>query len=240
MSEIGAIEWAEIRAKILDRSQWWELRKILGLSFFDGDELYSAGVCTGYTPDTLESAYVVHNAGQEFWQYQMSVSIVEFVSSRLRLCYGVGSCEAAMLPELPIDQRCKDLRGADLCYADLSKAFLVHTDLKGADLRYANLRGADLFGADLGDAVLVRANLRGAGMIGAYLAGADLRGADLFGADLRDAILTGADLRGADLRHAKLRCPDLRGIDLTGAKYNQNTLRPPMFFLETSVMEFAE
>ena len=75
-----------------------------------------------------------------------------------------------------------NLRGADLC---------------GADLREANLRGADLYGADLREA-----NLRGADLYRANLCGADLRGADLCGADLYRANLRGADLCGADLRGA--------------------------------------
>ncbi|EGH9753593.1 pentapeptide repeat-containing protein [Salmonella enterica] len=97
-----------------------------------------------------------------------------------------------------------DLRGADLCGADLRGA-----NLRGADLCGANLRGADLCGADL-----CGANLRGADLCGADLRGADLRGADLCGANLRGADLCGADLCGANLRGADLCGADLCGADL--------------------------
>ena len=81
-----------------------------------------------------------------------------------------------------------DLRGANLC---------------GADLKYANLRGADLSEADLRDT-----NLRGA----------DLSKANLSDADLRHADLSDADLRGADLSDVDLRSANLRGADLSEAK----------------------
>ena len=53
----------------------------------------------------------------------------------------------------------------------------------------ANLRGADLCGADLREADLRWADLCGADLCGANLRWANLRGADLCGADLRDADL---------------------------------------------------
>ena len=88
-----------------------------------------------------------------------------------------------------------DLRGANLCYANLREADLRDADLRGANLCYANLRDADLRDADLR---------------GANLGEADLRDADLREADLRDANLGGADLRGAGLRGANLRDANLR------------------------------
>jgi hypothetical protein len=72
-----------------------------------------------------------------------------------------------------------DLRGADLCNADLS----------GADLSNANLRSANLSGADLSNA-----DLRSANLSGADLSNADLRGADLYNADLSSADISGAKL----------------------------------------------
>ncbi|EBI7290614.1 pentapeptide repeat-containing protein [Salmonella enterica] len=90
-------------------------------------------------------------------------------------------------------------------------------DLRGADLCDAELCDANLRGADLCDAELCDANLRGADLCDANLRGADLCDADLRGADLCDAELCGADLRGADLRGANLYGADLRGADLRGA-----------------------
>ncbi|ENE5675404.1 pentapeptide repeat-containing protein [Salmonella enterica subsp. enterica serovar Chester] len=89
-------------------------------------------------------------------------------------------------------------------------------DLRGADLCDANLCGANLRGADLYGANLCGANLRGANLCGANLRGADLYGANLCGANLRGANLRGANLCGANLRGADL--PDLTFVIL-GEKY---------------------
>ena len=62
-----------------------------------------------------------------------------------------------------------DLRGADLCEADL----------RGADLRGANLREADLRGADLRGANLRWADLRGANLCGANMREANMREANM-------------------------------------------------------------
>ncbi|EBV8003425.1 pentapeptide repeat-containing protein [Salmonella enterica subsp. enterica serovar Braenderup] len=104
-----------------------------------------------------------------------------------------------------------DLRGANLCGANLCDADLRGADLRGANLCGANLCGADLCGANLCDADLRGANLCGANLCGADLCGANLCGADLRGADLRDANLCGANLCGANL-------PDLTFVIL-GEKY---------------------
>ncbi|MBX9496093.1 pentapeptide repeat-containing protein [Yersinia enterocolitica] len=109
-----------------------------------------------------------------------------------------------------------DLRGANLCGANLRGADLRDADLCGADLRGANLRDADLCGANLCGADLRGADLRDANLCGANLRGADLRDADLCGANLCGANLRGADLRGADLRDANL--PD-RTYVIMGEKY---------------------
>jgi hypothetical protein len=61
----------------------------------------------------------------------------------------------------------------------------------------ANLRGANLCGADLHGANLRGANLREADLHGANLRGANLREADLHGANLRGADLRGAKINWA-------------------------------------------
>ncbi|EGB0622657.1 pentapeptide repeat-containing protein [Salmonella enterica] len=114
-----------------------------------------------------------------------------------------------------------NLRGADLCDANLRGA-----NLRGADLCDANLRGADLCDADLCDANLrgadlCGANLRDANLCDANLCDANLRGADLCDANLRDANLRGANLRDANLCGANLRdanLPDLTFV-IMGEKY---------------------
>ncbi|ECE3818572.1 pentapeptide repeat-containing protein [Salmonella enterica] len=99
-----------------------------------------------------------------------------------------------------------DLRGAELCDANLCGA-----NLRGAELCDAELCDANLYGAELCDANLYGANLRGADLRGANLCGANLYGANLRGADLRGANLYGANLYGANL-------PDLTFVIL-GEKY---------------------
>ena len=104
-----------------------------------------------------------------------------------------------------------NLRGADLCGADLYKADLYGANLCGADLYKADLREADLYKADLYGANLCEVNLRGADLREVNLRGANLCEADLYKADLRGADLRGANLRGADLYEADLYEADLRG-----------------------------
>ena len=88
------------------------------------------------------------------------------------------------------DGECADLRGADLCYADIHGA-----DLSGANLNCAYLRGANL-------------------------SGADLRYADLSGADLANANLNDANLSGADLSCARLSYANLNGAAYTDTVLN--------------------
>jgi uncharacterized protein YjbI with pentapeptide repeats len=101
-----------------------------------------------------------------------------------------------------------DLRGANLEGTDLSRANLIVADLRSTDLSGANLSGANLSGTDLRSTDLRRANLRStdlrrANLSGTYLEGADLRGTDLRRANLSGTYLEGADLRGADLEPIK-------------------------------------
>ena len=101
-----------------------------------------------------------------------------------------------------------NLRGVNLCGADLSCNILRKANLSGADLSGANLRKADLSGADLRKADLSGANLRGVN-----LCGADLRKADLSGANLRGVNLCGANFCGAYLHGSKginypMNCPE--------------------------------
>jgi len=83
---------------------------------------------------------------------------------------------------------------ANLNGADLSGAYLSRTNLCWANLSKAYLYGANLREANLSGASLSRANLCWASLSGAYLYGANLYRADLSGADL-----IGADLSGANL-----------------------------------------
>jgi uncharacterized protein YjbI with pentapeptide repeats len=144
--------------------------------------------------------------------------------------------------------------GADLSFADLSRAYFFSADLRGVDmiraklqeaiLVAANLQGAalwhvDLRGGDLRSANLQQADLRYANLQGALLDIANLREAHLPNANLRGAVLWRADLQGADLSHTNLQRAilhdadlygaNLHGADLTGVEYNITTRWPEGF-----------
>ena len=106
-----------------------------------------------------------------------------------------------------------DIRGANLCGANLRKvnlgqSILYRANLIDANLENANLKGAVLSAANLKGANLARANLCGAilnaaNLYGTNLTHADLRCANLFLANLQKANLSGANLNGANLREAE-------------------------------------
>ena len=126
----------------------------------------------------------------------------------------------------------QDLRGADLCNADLTGVDLTRCDLRGADLSRANLTDASLLGCDLRDAMLFettldrtefagarleRANLDRAKGKRTGLGGARLDAACLTSAELPEATLTQASLIGANLGSAQLERSRAREADFTGA-----------------------
>jgi hypothetical protein len=94
------------------------------------------------------------------------------------------------------------LGGADLSYANLSRAGLSHANVSPASLREADLSRADLSYANLSNALSNKADLSRAYMEGANLSGVILHFADLHGADLSGADLSGAYLSKADLSDA--------------------------------------
>jgi len=138
-----------------------------------------------------------------------------------------------------------NLPGANLDYANLSKAILWDVNLARADLTYADLSEADLIRADLSKANLTRANLSKAILWDVNLARADLTYANLTetdcdrgiqfmihpsdrnvkfvikfppdGANLQNVRLVGADLHAADLVWTDLTGADLSYANLAGA-----------------------
>jgi uncharacterized protein YjbI with pentapeptide repeats len=84
------------------------------------------------------------------------------------------------------------LSGANLLYAHLEGAILVHAQLSRTNLGYASLNSAMLYSANLAQARLFGAHLEGAGLIWANLVGAELADAycseatDLKGVQLCD------------------------------------------------------
>ena len=132
-----------------------------------------------------------------------------------------------------------NLRGADLCRANLvrvdfhmvnlSEADLLEVDLwganlKGADLRKANLSEANLSEADLWEANLSEADLGKAILLAANLTGADLRQANLLAVNLSESNLFGADLRKANLSEANLVRVDFYIANLSGANLTRAIL----------------
>lgn len=110
------------------------------------------------------------------------------------------------------------LHGANLRFADATRAFLVGADLaranlQGAYLYRANLRRAELTWADLKEAFAFEADLRGAN-----LQNADLRGGDFTGGNFAGANLKSARLEGANFEAANLTKTDLSGTSLTTTK----------------------
>ena len=104
-----------------------------------------------------------------------------------------------------------DIRGANLCGANLKKVNLRRSILYRANLIDANLENANLTGA-----VLSAANLKGANLAWASLCGAILNAANLYGTNL-----THADLRCANLFLANLQKANLSGANLNGANLRE-------------------
>jgi uncharacterized protein YjbI with pentapeptide repeats len=121
-----------------------------------------------------------------------------------------------------IDLRGRDLRGALLEGAVLTRADLAGAQLQDARLAFAQLQGASLGVAQLQGALFIGAQLEGATLDNAQLQGAhldfaQLQGASLYFAELDGASLHGAQLQGADLRFAKLQGVTLHLAQLQGA-----------------------
>jgi uncharacterized protein YjbI with pentapeptide repeats len=128
-----------------------------------------------------------------------------------------------------------DLKGLNLAFADLTRAFVANADLRGVNLTGAVLERAELQGSDLYDEDQHRGvefqgtdlrsiQLQGANLRGAKFLGVDLREAQLQNTDLREAQLQGTDLRLAQLQHANLSDAELRGANLGGAQLQSATL----------------
>lgn len=80
----------------------------------------------------------------------------------------------------------RNLRGANLCDADLYGVDLSGSDLRGANLCDANLRSAYLFNVELHDTKLCYTDLVGAYLYGKELLNVNFYDIDLCGTNLRD------------------------------------------------------
>jgi uncharacterized protein YjbI with pentapeptide repeats len=121
-----------------------------------------------------------------------------------------------------IDLSYIDIRGVNLCGANLKKINLQQSILYRANLIGANLENANLCGAILTAANFSDANLTHANLCGAILSAANLCGTNLTHADLRNANLFLANLQGANLNGANLDRANLREADFWGKKGTQS------------------
>jgi uncharacterized protein YjbI with pentapeptide repeats len=132
-----------------------------------------------------------------------------------------------------------DLRGATLCWVDLTGANLTNATLQHADLRWANFTNARLVRVRLEETFPYFATWRGANLTGASLGLSGLSFGDLEEANLTRihgaqarfeqtrlcrATLCAANLRQARFRHANLDGADLTGADLSYARLEEVSL----------------
>ncbi|MGB3491182.1 MAG: pentapeptide repeat-containing protein [Elainellaceae cyanobacterium] len=176
----------------------------------------------------------------------ISLSLLCLISAALfsTATFASGAAEAAIIGDVELlietkdcpvciltdsDLSHKDLAGANLKVADLSRANLSDTDLSGADftvanLFQANLDRANLSGANFSGVDLSSATLRDADLSGANLTNAVFVGSDLAGANLENVYWTGADFKDTDLSKVNLTGVQFRGVDLTGVVLCQTTM----------------
>ena len=155
----------------------------------------------------------------------------------------------------------RDLRRADLSWANLYQADFRGANLEGANLTFTELLEADFRGANLREANLNRVdlektNLKEADLQGTFLSRTNLKKVDLTttklseanlnGANLEEANLNGVDLHDTWFGHANLKGSDLRNTigfsedSLRRATYNQATKWPLNFDPEQADVIFEE
>jgi uncharacterized protein YjbI with pentapeptide repeats len=133
-----------------------------------------------------------------------------------------------------IDLRGRDLNGAVLDNANLTKADLNNAQLNGVSLLGAQLQAASLYAAQLQGAKLGAAQLQGAVLTSAQLQNASLSSAHLEAAALDDAhldnaVLTGVHVQSASFVNAILARASFDGANVEGASFAGATLDEASF-----------
>ena len=103
-----------------------------------------------------------------------------------------------------LDLHGANLKGVDLCEANLSHAYFGGADLSNSKLLEVNLAAAIITGVNMSHVFLWRANLTGANLWSSDLSGANLASSNLSNAELVHANLSNSTLSEANLTAAQL------------------------------------
>ena len=116
--------------------------------------------------------------------------------------------------------------GANLEFADFTRATLYRTGLTRANLKEATFRQASVNGAKLDGANLQRANLASADFSEIYFdINPDFRNADLRNANFYKATLNGVDFSGARMEEAKLDRAEVQGAIFVNVVLNEAEMK---------------
>lgn len=123
---------------------------------------------------------------------------------------------------------------------DGQAAILKGIDFYGANLANANLKGASMRCVSFRRALMWQTNLEGADLEGANFKHAMMDGIILKDANLTSAILVGVNLEHSDLRGANFTGATINGSSLIGAAYDESTVWPDGFPVESTGAVFVE
>lgn len=117
-----------------------------------------------------------------------------------------------------------DLRGVDLRFSRMAKAFLPNVDLRGASLNYADIRYSQASGANFFGSSLIYADLSGTDFSMANFNSADLTGSDVsmanfFGANLHAARLANTSSYRTNFSYTNLSVATFKDTFISNADF---------------------
>lgn len=116
--------------------------------------------------------------------------------------------------------------GANLEFADFTRAALYRTDLTRANLKEATFRQASMNGVKLDGANLQSANLASADFSEIYFdVSPDFRNSDLRNANFYKATLNGVDFSGARMEEARLDRAEMKGTIFVNVNLNEAEMK---------------